>query len=129
MAYLLYGVVCTAVLAVLTAAKPTGSEEMAVELRMPEVQPKLVGGTPCHIGVNYLTKFHLTVDHPLWCHSIYQTRVKFDRNSLLHKAEKRQRKKMSQHLHVSLPSGTSYPHRNKICRSKIRLLSQLRTHD
>ena len=51
MAQLLYGVVCTAVLAVLTSAKPTGSEEMAVELRMPEVQPKLVGGTPCHIGV------------------------------------------------------------------------------
>ena len=77
----------------------------------------------------YLTIFYLSADHPLWCHSIYQAMAKLYRNHLLHKAEKYQRKNMSQHLHVSLPSGTSGPHCNKVCRSKIRLLGQLRTHD
>ena len=45
MAPLLYSVACTALMAVLTVASPTTrADEMSVELRMPEVQPKLVGG-------------------------------------------------------------------------------------
>ena len=46
MAPLLCTVVCAAFLAVLVSAKPTtSSDETAVELRMPEVQPKMVGCT------------------------------------------------------------------------------------
>ena len=36
---------------------------------------------------------------------------------------------MYQHLHVSLPPGTSCPQCSKICRSRIGLLRQLRTQD
>ena len=44
MAPLLYGASCAAFMAVLTLASPTTrADEMSVELRMPEVQPKLVG--------------------------------------------------------------------------------------
>lgn len=46
MAPMLCTVVCAAFLAVLVSAKPTtSSDETAVELRMPEVQPKMVGCT------------------------------------------------------------------------------------
>ena len=53
-------------------------------------------------------------------------------NRLLDEAEKRRRRKereMRQHLHLSILSGTSCPHCNKICRSRIGLLSHLETHD
>ena len=36
---------------------------------------------------------------------------------------------MSKHLHVSFPSGTSCPHCNNICRSRIALLIHIRIHD
>ena len=67
---------------------------------------------------------------PLWRRSIHKATAKFETNQLLREAEKRHRRKereMSQHLHVSLPSGTSCPHCNKICRSRIELLHHLRT--
>jgi len=61
-----------------------------------------------------------TMQRPNLRQTVYFTRWKYGRG------EKRE---MSQHLHVSLPSGTSCPHCNRICRSRIGLLSYLRTHD
>ena len=74
----------------------------------------------------------IIVNRPLWRRSIYQATAKLETNRLLHEAEKRQMRKdreMSQHLHVSLPSGTSCPHCSKSSNSRIGLLSHLRTHD
>ena len=84
----------------------------------------------CQIDINAWEL--LAAARPFWCRSIYQATAKFERNSRLHEAETRLRRKereMSQHLHVSLPYGTFCPHRNKICISKIGLLSPSRTHD
>ena len=74
----------------------------------------------------------MAADRPLCRHSIYQATAKFETHRLLHQAEKRLRRKereKSQYLHLSLPPGTSCSHCQKICRSRIGLLSYLRTHD
>ena len=74
----------------------------------------------------------MAADRPLSRQSIYQATAKFETNRLLHEAEKRQRGKereMSQHVHVSFPSGISCPHCNKIYKSTMGLLSHLMTHD
>ena len=83
-----------------------------------------------HININ--TWEDTAVDRLLWCRSIHQAAARFETDRLLQEAEKRQRRKereMSQHLHIFLPPGTSCPHCNKICKSRIGLLSHLRTHD
>ena len=81
-----------------------------------------------HINVN--TWKDMAADRLLWRRSIHQAAARFVTDRLLHEAENRQRRKereMSQHLHIFLPPGTSCPHCNKICKSRIGLLSHLRT--
>ncbi|KAI0226435.1 hypothetical protein LSAT2_023019 [Lamellibrachia satsuma] len=82
-----------------------------------------------HININ--TWEDMDADRLLWRRSIHQAPAHFETDRLLHEAEKRQRRKereMSQHLHIFLPLRTSCPHSNKICKSRIGLLSHLRNH-
>ena len=84
----------------------------------------------CQIYINAWE--FIAADRPFWRRSIYQATAKFETNRLRHGTEKlsrRKEKEMSQHLDVSLPSGTSCPHCNKIYRSRIGLMSHLRTND
>ena len=83
-----------------------------------------------HIKIN--TWEDMAADRLLWRRSIHQAAARFDTDRLLHEVEKRQRrneKEMSQKLHIFLPPATSCPHCNKICKSRIGLLSNIRTHD
>ena len=80
---------------------------------------------------HYIKKGQFDINGNISLRIVHSGAAKFESNHLLHVAEKRQRRKereMSQHLHFSLPSGTSCPHCNKIGRSRIGLLSHLRTH-
>jgi len=76
----------------------------------------------------------MAADHPRNINrNINQATATFETNHLLHEAQKRQRRKerreLSQHLHVSLPPGTSCPHYNKFCKSRTGPLSHVRLHD
>ena len=78
---------------------------------------------------HYMKKGQFDISGNISLRIVHSGAAKFESNHLLHVAEKWQRRKereMSQHLHVSLPSGTSCPHCNKICRSRIGLLSHQR---
>ena len=83
-------------------------------------------------SININTWEDMAADRLLWRCSIHQAAARFETDYLLREAEKQQRRKkreMSQHLHVFLPPGPPCPHSNKICKSRIGLLSDLRTHD
>ena len=77
-----------------------------------------------------LTKWeNETLDRKRWRHAIHEAQTTAENHMREHENEKRRRRKERQrNPQTRLPTNTACPHCPKVCRSRIGLLSHLRSH-